>query len=45
MKILITVDEDKRNFEALVNILKLREYDFLDYRWTFFLKKLDLIMN
>ena len=29
---LITVDEDKRNFEALVNILKLREYDFLDYR-------------
>ena len=33
---LITVDEDKRNFEALVNILKLREYDFLDYRWISF---------
>ena len=27
-----SVDEDKRNFEAVVNILKLREYDFLDYR-------------
>ena len=27
-----SVDEDKSNFEAVVNILKLREYDFLDYR-------------
>ena len=27
-----SVEEDKRNFEALVNILKLREYNFLDYR-------------
>ena len=29
------MDEDKKNFEAMVSILKLRDYDFLDYRLTY----------
>ena len=46
------VEDDKRTFESLVGTLKLREYNFLDYRnlkfdldFKDFNKKIDVLTN